>query len=82
MEITVYLVITVITLILGEIAKLTRLPNKYIPLQNLLIAALSSIVCIAFHVQDLGILETIAICVASTMSAGGIADLKKPVKKD
>ena len=38
MEITVAIIITALTLIAGEITKLTSLDNKYIPLQNIIIA--------------------------------------------
>ena len=82
MEITVALIIMAVTLVLGEITKLTRIPNKYIPLQNIIIAVISSIICICFKVEGMSVLETIITCIFSTMSAGGIADLKKPIKKE
>ena len=77
MEITVALVITAITLIAGQITKITSIPNKFIPLQNLIIAVVASIICIVFDVQDMSVLETIITCVFGTMSAGGLADIKK-----
>ena len=77
MEITVAVIITVITLIAGEITKLTNLDSKWIPLQNIIIAVIASIICILFKVEDMSVLETIVTCVFATMSAGGIADLKK-----
>lgn len=82
MEITIALIVGAITLIAGEITKLTTIPNKYIPLQNIIIAILASIVCIVFKVENAGVLETILTCVFATMSAGGIADLKKVGEKD
>lgn len=82
MEITVAIIITALTLIAGEITKLTSLDNKYIPLQNIIIAIVASIVCIAFKVEDMSILETIVTCIFGTMSAGGIADLKKITQKE
>ncbi len=81
MEITVALVIMAITLIAGEITKLTKLDNKWIPLQNLIIAIISSIICIIFKVQNMSILETILTCIFATMSAGGMADMKKTIQK-
>ena len=81
MEITVGLVVMAITLVLGEITKVTTIPNKYIPLQNLAIALISFIVCIAFGVENLGVLETLLTCIFGSMSAGGIADIKKVVEK-
>ena len=77
MEITVAIVIMAITLIAGEITKLTNLDNKWIPLQNIIIAVVSSIVCIIFKVENMTALETIITCIFASMSAGGISDLKK-----
>ena len=81
MEITVALVVMAITLVAGEITKVTSIPNKYIPLQNIIIAILSSIICIIFKVEGLGALETIITCIFASMSAGGIVDLKKIAEK-
>ena len=81
MEITIGIIIMCFTLIAGEITKLTNMPNKYIPLQNIIIAILSSIVCCVFKVEGMSVLETIVTCIFATMSAGGIADLKKIKKK-
>ena len=77
MEITVALVITALTLVAGQVTKLFNVDSKYIPLQNLIIAVIASIVCIVFKVQDMSILETIVTCIFGTMSAGGIYDLTK-----
>ena len=82
MEITIALIITALTLIAGEITKLTSLDNKWIPLQNIIIAIIASVICIAFKVENMTVLETIVTCVFGTMSAGGIADLKKIAKKE
>ena len=80
MEITVAIIIAALTLVAGEITKLTSLDNKYIPLQNIIIAIIASIICVAFKVENMSVLETIITCVFGTMSAGGIADLKKIVE--
>ena len=82
MQITVALVVMAVTLVAGEITKLTSLPNKYIPLQNIIIAIIASIVCIVFNVENLSALETVLTCVFATMSAGGIADMKKVIEKE
>lgn len=82
MEITVALIITALTLVAGEITKLTNIPNKYIPLQNIIIAILASIICIIFKVQNMSVLETVVTCIFGTMSAGGIVDLKKITEKE
>lgn len=82
MEITIAIVVMALTLIAGEITKLTKIDNKYIPLQNIIIAVVASIVCIIFKVENMGVLETILTCIFATMSAGGIADLKKVTNKE
>lgn len=82
MQITISLVVMALTLVAGEITKLTSIDNKYIPLQNILIAIIASIVCIIFKVEGLAPLETIITCIFACMSAGGIADLSKIAKKE
>lgn len=82
MQITVALVVMAVTLVAGEITKMTSLPNKYIPLQNIIIAIIASIVCIAFNVENMEALETVLTCIFATMSAGGIADMKKVIEKE
>ena len=82
MEITIALIITALTLVAGEITKLTSLDNKWIPLQNIIIAIIASVICIAFKVENMTVLETIVTCIFGTMSAGGIADLKKIAQKE
>jgi len=81
MEITVALIITAITLLAGQITKMTSIPNKYIPLQNIIIAVISAIICIIFKVENMTVLETVITCIFGTMSAGGIVDIKDVVKK-
>lgn len=82
MEITVALIITALTLVAGQITKLTSIDNKWIPLQNIIIAIVAIIVCLVFKVENMGVLETILTCIFGTMSAGGIADLKKIGQKE
>lgn len=82
MEITVALIITALTLVAGQITKLTSIDNKWIPLQNIIIAIVAIIVCLIFKVENMGVLETIITCAFGTMSAGGIADLKKIGQKE
>ena len=82
MEITVALIIMALTLIAGEITKLFNINTKYIPLQNLIMAVIASIVCIIFKVENMSILETIITCIFGTMSAGGVYDLAKTNKDE
>ncbi len=81
MEITVLVIVAAITLVIGQITKVTHLDNRWIPLQNIIVAIIASIICIIFKVENMGILETILTCIFAAMSAGGIADLKKIVNK-
>ena len=82
MELTIGIVVYAMTLLAGEITKASSIPNKYIPLQNVTIAIISSVICITFGVEGLGVLETIITCIFASLSAGGTADLKKIAKKD
>lgn len=82
MNITVSIVVLTISLVAGEITKLLPVKNKFIPLQNLIIALISIIICITFKVEGMGILESIVTCVFASMSAGGIADIKKISQKN
>lgn len=80
MSITIGIIVTALTLLAGEITKLFNVDKKWIPLQNIIITILASIVCIFFKVENMSILETILTCVFATMGAGGIYDLSKLVK--
>ncbi len=82
MEITVALIITALTLVVGQITKLTSIDNKWIPLQNIIIAVIASIICIVFKIENMTALESILSCIFGTMAAGGIADIKKIGQKE
>ncbi len=62
--------------IFGAITKMftQKLPNNFIPMQNVVIGIISGIICY-FLKLDENLLNSILIGVMSTMSAGGIADL-------
>ncbi len=80
MSISVGIIVTALTLLAGEITKLLNVDSKWIPLQNIIITILASIVCIVFNVENMSALETILTCVFATMGAGGIYDLSKLAK--
>lgn len=83
MNITISIVIATISIVLGQITiEIMAIKNKYIPLQNLLIAIISIVICTIFKVENMNLLETIVTCVFASMSAGGIADIKKISQKD
>lgn len=62
--------------IFGAITKIfiDKLPNKYIPIQNVIIGIISGIICFYLNIDN-NLLNSILIGIMSTMSAGGIADL-------
>lgn len=78
MEITYVIIITLVTYILGSITKvfINQIPNKYIPLQNVVIGIISALICYFTGVET-NLLQAIVLCLMATTSAGGIADLKK-----
>lgn len=81
MDITVGIVIAALTLIAGQVTKLFKVDSKWIPLQNIIIATLSSVICIAFKVEEMSVLETILTCLFATLGAGGAYDVTKIFKK-
>lgn len=83
MEITYVVIIAIITYILGSITKLfiDVIPNKYIPLQNVIIGIISALICYFTKIEP-DLLQSLVLCLVSTMGAGGIADLTKIRKED
>lgn len=83
MEITYVIIITIVAYIMGSITKLfiDTIPNKYIPLQNVLIGLISAFICYFTKIET-NLLQAIVLCLVSTMGAGGIADLTKITKGD
>lgn len=83
MEITYMVIIAIVTYIFGAITKIfvDRIPNKYIPLQNVLIGLITAFICYFTKVET-NLLQAIVLCLSATMSAGGIADLIKINKKE
>ena len=76
MEITYVIIIAIIAYIFGAITKLfvDSIPNKYIPIQNVVIGVISAIICYFTGVEP-NLLQAIVLCVVATMGAGGVADL-------
>ncbi len=76
MEITYVLVIAIVAYVLGSITKvfIENIPNKYIPLQNVVIGIISALICYFTKVEP-NLLQAIVLCLVATMGAGGIADL-------
>ncbi len=76
MEITYVIIIAIIAYICGAITKLfiDKLPNKYIPIQNVVIGIISGVICYFTKIEP-NLLQSLVLCLVATMGAGGIADL-------
>lgn len=76
MTITYVIVVAVVTYVLGAITKtfIDAVPNKYIPLQNVIIGILSAIVCIYLKIET-DTAQAFVLCLISATGAGGIQDL-------
>lgn len=83
MNITYTVIITVVAYICGAITKIfiDSIPNKYIPIQNVLIGVISALICYFCKIEP-NLLNAIILCLIATMSAGGIADLIKIKNKE
>lgn len=81
MEITYVIIITLVAYIFGAITKIfiDSIPNKYIPIQNVIIGIISAIICYFTGIET-NLLQSFVLCIIATMGAGGIADLIK-IKK-
>ena len=76
MEITYVVIIAIVAYVLGAITKIfiETVPNKYIPIQNVIIGIVSALICYFTGVES-NLLQAVVLCVVATMGAGGIADL-------
>ncbi len=76
MEITYAIIVALVAYIFGAITKIfvEKLPNKYIPIQNVTIGLLAGLICYFTNVET-NLMQSLVLCLISTMGAGGIADL-------
>ncbi len=76
MTISLSVVIMLVAYIFGAITKIfiEKLPNNFIPIQNVVIGVISGVICYFLKLDD-NLLNSILVGLMSTMSAGGIADL-------
>ena len=83
MEITYVVVIAIIAYIFGAITKvwIDEIPNKYIPVQNVIIGVISAVICYFTGIEP-NLLQAIVLCLVACMGAGGIADLININKED
>lgn len=73
---TYLIIISIVAYILGSFTKLywDNIPNKYIPIQNVLVGIFSGIICYFLDISD-GLVQALVLCIGATMGAGGTADL-------
>lgn len=83
MQITYVVIVTIITYIFGAITKvfIDVVPNKFIPLQNVIIGIVSGLICYFTGIEP-DLLTALVLCFMSAIGAGGIADLTKITKKE
>lgn len=83
MEITYVVVVFVVTYIFGATTKIfiDKIPNKFIPLQNVLIGIGSGLVCYFTKIEP-NLLQALILCFMGAIGAGGTADLVKLTKGD
>ncbi len=82
MTLTISVIVMLVTYICGAITKIfiEEIPNRYIPMQNVIIGIISGVICFFIEIDD-NIIESILICLMSALSAGGISDLVGTNKK-
>lgn len=78
MEITYIIIVGIVAYLLGAITKIfiEKIPNKYIPIQNVIIGIISALICYYCKIET-DLLQAIVLCLFATMGAGGTADLIK-----
>lgn len=78
MEVTYVVIVGIITYVLGAITKLfvDVIPNKYIPIQNVIIGLISGLICYFTKIEP-NLLQALVLCFTAATAAGGTADLLK-----
>ena len=56
-------------------------PNKYIPIQNVIIGVISGLICYFVGIEP-DLLTSLVLCLISAICAGGVADLTKITSKE
>ena len=82
MTLAISVIVMLVTYICGAITKIfiEEIPNRYIPIQNVIIGIISGVICFFIEI-DYNIIESILICLMSALSAGVISDLVDTNKK-
>lgn len=83
MTITYIIIVALVAYVFGAITKafVENIPNKFIPLQNVVIGIISALICYFCKIES-DLLQSVVLCLMATMGAGGVSDLIKLVKKE
>lgn len=83
MEITYAIIVSIVTYVLGAITKLfiNKIPNKYIPIQNVIIGVVSGCICYWSKIEN-SFFNSVILCLMASTAAGGVAELVKYKKKE
>lgn len=83
MEITYMVIVALVTYVFGALNKafIKSMPNKYIPLQNVVIGLISAFICYYTKIET-NFLAAISLCMISAAGAGGFEDLRKLTKEE
>ena len=67
MEITYAIIVSIVTYILGAITKLfiNKIPNKYIPLQNVIVGIISGCICYWVKIEN-DFFQSIILCLMAS----------------
>ncbi len=77
------LIVSVVTYILGAINKVfvDSMPNRFIPIQNVIIGFISGFVCYFANIET-NLFNSIIVCLVAAQAAGGVSDLFQSNKDD
>lgn len=83
MVVTYIVIVAIVAYICGAITKcfIDEIPNKFIPIQNVIIGVVSALICYFCNIET-NMLQAFVLCITASMGAGGIADLTKLAKKN
>lgn len=82
LTITYVLIVALVTYVFGAITKafINSVPNRLIPLQNVVIGIVSALICYFTKIEP-DLLTSIVLCFIASSGAGGVADFIKMFKK-
>lgn len=77
------IIVSIVTYILGSITKIfiNKIPNRFIPMQNIIIGIISGCICYWCKIET-NFFESLVLCLMASTSAGGVAELMKTNSKE